>query len=119
MKTIVAISACALSLVAGSVAAQSTPAQGVDADSQTLRVVYYADLDLATEAGRETLSRRIRGAAEAVCPPPSRLLAVEAERRECLRGAVEDGEAQVAAIAGHTEYAEAPRTVRVTPHGSF
>src|SRR5690606_5541282 len=119
MTTQVTLIACVLCLVAGAAAAQSRPAPDAPVTSQTHRVVSYADLDLGTAAGRETLARRIRGAAEAVCPSPSRLLAVEAERRACLRGAVESGEAQVAAIADYPVYAEAPRTVRVTPNGGF
>ncbi len=59
--------ATALSLVIGS-ATLSQPALAADPDITTQStVVSYADLDLAHQAGVQTLLHRIRGAAKSVC----------------------------------------------------
>lgn len=117
MRILFIASACVLSLAAGSAAAQSTPVPGVLVSAPDYRVVSYADLNLDSEAGQEVLSRRIRNAAEEVCPDVGRLLVMAAYRRECLRTAIEGGEVQVAALVPHTQYAEASRTIRVSAPG--
>ena len=68
---------CLLGIAGGCVAAP----RGHAADSSTLtQVVRFADLDIQNAAGAEALYRRIRYAAQAVCPLPADLGHLVAQR---------------------------------------
>ena len=74
---------CLLAAAASVTAATSAPD---DVPSVTVR---YADLDLTTEEGAQALYRRIRFAAQAVCPPADSLdLARLALTRSCQEQAI-------------------------------
>ncbi|HET6630617.1 MAG TPA: UrcA family protein [Woeseiaceae bacterium] len=78
-------------LVIGSGAVQAE--QPSDVRTATVR---YADLNLATEAGVETLYHRIRVAARTVCGSPyERQITVRRSIRECHEAAIEDAVASV------------------------
>jgi UrcA family protein len=87
------VAALAAGIVAASVAGVSAAAtSATDAPSV---IVHYADLDLATPQGAQTLYRRIAAAARKVCPnTDQRDLAAVAQNRNCreqaIAGAVRD-----------------------------
>ena len=68
-------------------------------------VVYYDDLDLGTEAGRDELSNRVNAAAEGACKwldevfPPN-ATTTPATSGDCKREAVKRAQAQVDAALG-------------------
>ncbi|MGD0503344.1 MAG: UrcA family protein [Steroidobacteraceae bacterium] len=76
---------CLLGIAGGCVAAP----RGHAADSSTLtQVVRFADLDIQNAAGAEALYRRIRYAAQAVCPLPADLGHLVAQRA-CVNHAID------------------------------
>ena len=63
------------------------------------RVVSFADLDVGTDAGRATLSGRIRSAADFVCSEANvEAVDIRIARKHCYRAAVSNGEARADAI---------------------
>lgn len=72
--------------------------------------VRYADLDLATTAGRQTLDRRISAAVERVCGSAEmRDLAAMAAVRQCRHAALKGAQPQLAQIMGRQPMALAMR----------
>lgn len=105
MKPIIALTAAALFVTgSGQAIAQEF--------SQRTKVVPYADLDLTSSAGRETLQRRIARAVDYVCPAPDTLINLRAvaEQRACQRETSDRNNQQVAMIYGRggVLLAEAP-----------
>ncbi|MEO1489698.1 MAG: UrcA family protein [Pseudomonadota bacterium] len=89
-------------LVAASlgVAGAATPAFATSAEVKT-ETVSFADLDLSTQAGQETLDRRVNAAAKRVCDTNSasttnRLRSYDA--RKCLAKARASARQQVATV---------------------
>lgn len=85
LKTITLALAGAALLTAGTAAAE-------ERDTRTIGVTYQ-DLDLATDAGRAELQRRIDNAARQVCGMNERAVGsniVTRESRECYRSAKRD-----------------------------
>ncbi len=64
-------------------------APAVAAPAESTRVVHYADLNLASEAGRDTLHLRITQAARAVCATGLRDVRSQTDERRCIKSAVE------------------------------
>ena len=82
-------------------AAQAKTTDIVIRGEPVARVVNFADLDIASDAGRATLAGRIRSAAEFVCTEANvDPVDVTIARKECFRTAVSNGEARVDAITG-------------------
>jgi len=82
----------------------ATPANAGGQDSRSMRVG-YSDLNLRSDAGRDSLQRRITNAARVVCViEDSRQLALRASTRNCRSAAVESArpayEAAMAAARG-------------------
>ncbi len=82
-KTLTTFAAAALTL-----AGLTTTAHAAPAPTQS---VSYADLDLSSAAGVDSLNRRVRAAAKAVCgdAPARRGLAETIKIERCVDGAVE------------------------------
>ncbi|QMW24576.1 UrcA family protein [Sandaracinobacteroides saxicola] len=76
--------------------AAAGPVQAAEAPRATVR---YADLDLATSAGRATLDARIRGAARNVCGVDPRNLADLSRQRACMAQAIGHANITLAARA--------------------
>lgn len=97
-STLLALAAAAVSLAIG----------GAPAVAQTGAFsVSYADLNLASPAGRATLDRRIGNAARAICGEAPTPLDLRADRlvRACRAELTESARQQVSAIAGGARYA--------------
>jgi UrcA family protein len=78
------------SVAAATAAAASTPIDNSDDDRITVKVG-YADLNLASQAGKDTLRKRIRRAADLACgAPDSRDLILSLEYRHCMTSATND-----------------------------
>lgn len=82
----------------------AVPAQANEAPRRT---VSYADLDLASEAGRATLDRRVKIAVRSVCPAPmTQSLSDLRAAINCHRNALADAQTQIAGItSGSTRLA--------------
>lgn len=95
MKTIRNVCAMAL-LGAAAAVAWSNDASAADKSMET-RMVWFADLNLSSQAGAQTLYNRIRGAARSAC----RIALVEMlplmqdERRKCAQDALADAVSRV------------------------
>ena len=79
----------------------ATPAVAGNADTLSIQV-RYSDLDLSTQAGQETLERRLTRAAEEVCGIDRRTSGPalpSAESRSCYRETVESFDREIAARA--------------------
>lgn len=102
MKTILAIAA-ALTV------ATLAPAAFAQEEGPATSVVSYADLDLATPAGRAALERRVERAVEHVCP--ARPLPTELDKRAdyvaCHRAALSGARQQLAEIYSGRRLAQA------------
>jgi UrcA family protein len=83
MKTFVTIAAAALTALT-----VTAPAHAAEASAKR---VAFADLDLSSPAGVETLNRRVRAAAKSVCgdAPAHRSLAENLRIARCIDGAIE------------------------------
>ena len=68
-------------------------------DPVTIRVS-HAGLDLASDAGRRVLHRRVRSAINLVCAPRTGGLDAFAELRRCRKEMVQDAAVQTAALLG-------------------
>lgn len=81
------------------VAGATAPAQANEA-RYTVRseVVRTQDLNLASAAGRDTLSSRIETAAERVCATQASDIASRADHNRCLRDAVATARAQISTV---------------------
>lgn len=91
-----------LALAAAMVAAVATPA-AAQTDSVTIG---YGDLNLASQAGRAALDRRIDGAARTVCGRASPLeLKTIALGRTCRAEVLADARAQLARVIVDDQYA--------------
>lgn len=84
------------SLTLGPVAAQAeltqaniTQVEGQDANREyRSKTVFYGDLDLDSEAGQQTLQRRIKAAARKLCSPaPQTSWSEYADYRQCMESA--------------------------------
>lgn len=80
---------CTIGAVAASLTFVTAAAGPANAASPIARVA-VADLDLSKAAGQETLARRIRAAAEAVCDTTGRSAREQRERRRCLATTIDD-----------------------------
>ncbi len=80
---------CTIGAVAASLTFMTAAAGPANAASPIARVA-VADLDLSKPAGRDTLTRRINAAAEAVCGAPGRGVREQRERRRCIATTVDD-----------------------------
>ncbi|MFC3713200.1 UrcA family protein [Sphingoaurantiacus capsulatus] len=82
-KTLTTFAAAVLSLAGVTATARAAPAP--------TQSVSYADLDLSSAAGVDSLNRRVRAAAKAVCgdAPARRGLAETIKIERCVDGAVE------------------------------
>ncbi|MBC7519736.1 MAG: UrcA family protein [Sandarakinorhabdus sp.] len=91
---------CAGACLIGATAPAAAAPMPVDA-SQTA-VVSYADLNLASDHGRNALDARIRFAARNVCETGARDVASMAQASRCVRAAVEAAQpTKVTAIADY------------------
>lgn len=88
------------------VAAAATTLAGAATAQARTTVVSYADLDLTRPAGVRVLEDRIGAAVTDVCGDRTRLLAMEAQRRACVRAALGAANGQLAA-ARSTQFAKA------------
>ena len=73
----------------------------------TARVV-YGDLDLSRTAGQAALNRRIRRAADAVCPSEARGISSVRAHRQCVSAAMANAQPHVdraIALAGNLQFA--------------
>jgi UrcA family protein len=83
------------SVAAVTVSAAGTPADNPNDDRVTVKVG-YADLNLVTQAGKDTLKRRIRRAAHLACgSPDARDPLVSTEYRHCMTSATNNAWSQV------------------------
>ena len=83
----------AAALLANAVSVVSVSAQSVTNDDEAPSVtVNFSDLNLATTEGSRALYQRLVGAAERVCPAPSRLMEIRENyrRQNCINTAVEN-----------------------------
>ena len=97
MKTISIKSGLAAALTAGALMAAPAHASNDEMPSVQVR---YADLDLSTKEGQDTLDRRLNRAAQQVCgidPRTSGLALPTSESRSCYRETVKNFEREVAA----------------------
>lgn len=89
----------AAALLAASLVAITAPPPalaGQTAEVPASVAISYADLDLGSEAGRQTLAARVEGAARLVCRPDTiGSLKERADRRACYRIAVGQSQAQL------------------------
>lgn len=74
----------------------AVPAQATEAPRRT---VSYADLNLASAAGRATLEQRVQNAVRAVCPAATNTLADLRAAANCRRDALAGAQNKVAALA--------------------
>ncbi len=103
MRLLLALSASVL-LTATPAVAQSEPVSVA---------VSFADLDLATEAGRASLDRRIRRAAAAVCSPPELGVHLGGVYDSCCKDAATDANLRIASLRkGEMRVQVAARTQR-------
>lgn len=95
MKSFSIISA-AIALVAAGTAAQAAAFN----DTPTAVRVSYADLDIASPAGRASFDRRIKQAARQACGDATRErdLQLQSDKRQCFRAAVEKAETDLANV---------------------
>lgn len=77
--------------------------------------VRIADLNLSSDAGRETLDRRVRNAADVLCTEPTKAdLDRLAETRGCYRAAMSSARLQVKTFDRASAVAAAAATIVVT-----
>lgn len=87
----------------GATAALLTPLPAAAEITNQVRVS-YGDLDLTSEAGQETLSKRIRGAVKQVCGRPQPSASGYLQNRNCKLAAMAGAHSQMrVAIAKATE----------------
>lgn len=85
-------------------AAAAGPPITVEAPADVSRtIVSYADLNLASQAGRDALDARVRGAVRRLCGHQVMVPVGEMmDGRKCLRNSLEDARGQIAqAVADH------------------
>jgi len=71
-------------------------------------LVAYGDLDLSRPAGQAALSRRVRSAADRVCPSDARGISSVREHRSCVSAAVAEAQPHIdraIALAGNLRFA--------------
>lgn len=96
----IAAAILALATAAATLTATSVPALA----EESRAIVHFADLNLGTSAGRETLENRFRAAARKVCGPiPSVQVREMQQVRECRAGAVAQAWDQVTATASSSQ----------------
>ncbi|WP_338244473.1 UrcA family protein [Aurantiacibacter hainanensis] len=96
MKTISIKSGIAAALTAGALMAAPAYAANIEGHSVQVR---YADLDLSTKEGQETLERRLDRAAQEVCGIDRRTSAQAlptSESRSCYRETIKNFEREIA-----------------------
>lgn len=88
-------------LVSAPLIGVSTSAYAEPSHQTRTAEVYFGDLDLASDAGIETLEKRINSAVRQVCSPrPQNSLHDQADYANCIAGARESGhDAMVTIIA--------------------
>lgn len=94
------------SALAGAVHVSARPTILVEGRPTTL--VAYGDLDLARPSGQAALNRRIRRAADLVCPSEARGISSVREHRSCVSAAVVDAQPHIdraIALAGTLRFA--------------
>lgn len=74
--------------------------------------VSIVDLDLASDAGRAQLDRRIRHAADEICDPSGRDLAARAAYQTCRSETLAAASRQVARLTGKAEGVRLARNAR-------
>lgn len=70
-------------------AAAAAPAAAATGETPRSAVVSYADLDLASQAGKKTLENRVRAAARTVCETGSQDAWSRSAKTECFRDAID------------------------------
>lgn len=65
------------------------------AEEPTKILVAYGDLDLSSDAGQETLNKRIRGAVKRVCGPIERSASGYLSNKACKRAAFAGAQSQM------------------------
>lgn len=90
-----------LAVAAAGVTLSASPAVAANNVQRVTAPVSYSDLNLRAAAGREQLQARIEAAARRVCSQHvGQSLADTNFRRNCRADAIEQAEAQAAALAG-------------------
>lgn len=101
------------SLVALSASTLLATAPAVAQPESVSVTVSFADLDLATEGGRASLDRRIRGAAAAVCSPRESGVILGAVYGSCRKDAATNANRKMASLRrGEMRVQVAARTPR-------
>ena len=78
-------------------------------------IVSFADLNMQSNAGRETLDRRIRRAADMLCHEPGKTdLDRLADQRDCYRTAMDSARLQVRTFDRASNVATAAATISVS-----
>lgn len=96
------IAAAALALATAAATLTTTSAPAFAEESRA--IVYYADLNLGTSAGRETLEGRFRAAARKVCGAVPSVQVREIQQvRECQTNAMAQAWNQVTATASSSQ----------------
>ena len=96
MKTM--IIAAAAGVLMSTAASGNAPSVYVDSSSKAH--IRYADLDLESQAGRDTFANRVRLAARMLCTVDSDPLTFGATRTDCVRSLIASGESAMNVIAG-------------------
>ncbi|MGI4880660.1 MAG: UrcA family protein [Janthinobacterium lividum] len=78
--------------------AAAGPAHAATVATAATQVVSYRDLDLSTDAGRATLTRRIASAAKLVCISGGSDLSLRTAQSRCVRNAISGAQPKTAAV---------------------